>query len=523
MDVSLNGDCLSAYIDMRCRCLDGLSDVSSSRYGGAIVDTTIGHDSALGSTGLGGERRHGFVLEWCDDLHALCLEVPVQSLGAASAPVFIRTISAPKLCIHGLTGTASTARYLSGLGAMSIGAAGSQRAGYRSTLLFEVWAAQLPPSFTLWRDFIKTEGLLVSSSEYHDPSLPMLAQRHFGAKRVVMSGRLWSPLSHARGVVVIFGDNLYAVVTTLHESRSGDWRELSWGFSVRVLDHITPLFVTRGVDISVVDGSNILLWSISFNMPDLKTCFLGMFNSDNGSDSWLKDCVSTFTRGTNNTVFDLTLLALTHDAGLVHPWDVNDDSDDGFDNYLEGRNVYSRAINTLRHDLLRYYHLLFIDVLLPDSSCISSSTASFGPLVAWLDDFRLYSSSSLLAYWYLNREPFPLGGKQSSFRHTSTPSTDWTIRYLTRCDAPGHLLARLPEGSSGLRRWLALLATPFWCGVLTRESDKESNVLLIRRFSESLCQDGSYEPDCVFTRCVFFSRVSIGWFCGFRVYFIVGY
>ncbi|KAF8996370.1 hypothetical protein BDZ89DRAFT_1149079 [Hymenopellis radicata] len=133
-----------------------------------------------------------------------------------------------------------------------------------------------------------------------------------------------------------------------------------------------------------------------------------MFNSDNGSDSCLKDCVSTFTGGTNNTVFDLSLLALTHDAGLVHPRDVNDDSDDGFDKHLvEGRNVYSRyteqAINTLRHDLLRYYHLLFIDVLLPDSSCSSTllqtmsavNLASFGPLVAWLDDFRLYSSSSL--------------------------------------------------------------------------------------------------------------------------------
>ncbi|KAF8992580.1 hypothetical protein BDZ89DRAFT_1150995 [Hymenopellis radicata] len=123
----------------------------------------------------------------------------------------------------------------------------------------------------------------------------------------------------------------------------------------------------------------------------------------------LKDCVSTFTGGTDNTVFDLTLLALTHDAGLVHPWDVNEDSDDGFDKHLvKGRNVYSRAINTLRHDLLRYYHLLFIDVLLRDSSC--SFTASFGPLVAWLNDFRLYSSSSLLTYWYLDRE---FQGKQS--------------------------------------------------------------------------------------------------------------
>ncbi|KAF8993396.1 hypothetical protein BDZ89DRAFT_1150635 [Hymenopellis radicata] len=188
-----------------------------------------------------------------------CSEVPVQSLGAAGAPVLIRRslgftpermvyIDLVHSEIHfslGLTGTASTARYLSGRGSTChTGTLQSIGDFYPPLRLCR------PNDLKLWRDSIKPKALLAflsgitisvatcarslrstslrratSGSTATSKAPRRLAGSHprgvvYGLKAVslafcFLSSRLCSPLSHARGVVLISDDNIYAVVTAM--------------------------------------------------------------------------------------------------------------------------------------------------------------------------------------------------------------------------------------------------------------------------------------------------------------------
>ncbi|KAF9048108.1 hypothetical protein BDZ89DRAFT_1033437 [Hymenopellis radicata] len=184
----------------------------------------------------------------------LYLGVHAQSPGATASPVLIRTIYVPNLHVDGLTGTASTTRYSSGLGAMSVGAAGRQHAGSRLTLLFEglyathvsykVWAAYAP-SFVHALAGIKIKGLPLSSMDsiitYAHPLRPTPLRRETcrdvrfdcdfeGSPDVSQDITLETMAhNHKRGVDKTFVNDCYAVVMVLGVTMGPLQRRLNAG------------------------------------------------------------------------------------------------------------------------------------------------------------------------------------------------------------------------------------------------------------------------------------------------------
>ncbi|KAF9016014.1 hypothetical protein BDZ89DRAFT_1046047 [Hymenopellis radicata] len=394
---------------------------------------------------------------------------------------------------------------------MSVGAAGRQRAGSRLTLLFEglygthvsykVWAAYAPSFVHGILDNLKLWRASRSKAYCFPPWTPSLhtltrfAQRHSGAKRVVMSSStatskaprclagyhpsgvvyglklVWLSLyflsgeimlgSHCnvRGVQVMRENNPYAFVILLGVTAGPlalSWRgrrpcriapcHLRTGTTV---DETFANDMTRRVDVIAVDGT-------SFQHEDM---FVGLWDVVIG-------CSVVIYRTFQLNYLDLLLcrcdgtLGLrldsvprpTQDAGLIYPVEINEDSDNDFNNHLEGRLEGTD----------------YLDLTPFDTTCASSSSTSCALIVQVLlmSEVNLASFrplvASRLAYFRLTvRRLHQLN------RGIKTGYDDELVSSHSLC----HRLARLPEGSSGLRRWLALLATPFWCGVLTRESD----------------------------------------------------
>ncbi|KAF9016019.1 hypothetical protein BDZ89DRAFT_1141779 [Hymenopellis radicata] len=298
-------------------------------------------------------------------------------------------------------------------------------------------------------------------------TLTRFAQRHSGAKRVVMS----SSTATSKAPRCLAGYHPSGVVYGL---------KLVWLSLYFLSDHArVPLQrVTAGP------------FQLNYLIYSDKTRFFRMFELCQDSVNYLKDCVTRRIcfrcDGTLGLRLDSVPQLAQVDAGLVCPVEINEDSDNGFNNHLEGRLEWTD-----------YLDLLF---------------DAFNQLVRSLDT--------------VNHLPL---------RRTAAVMTGYDDDLVS-----SSRLARLPEGSSGLRRWLALLATPFWCGVLTRESDKLERILngVLFDLHYTLCfhsvelttfsfrvaainsfkcalvciKTGSYEADLGFHLCVFFSRVLIGCF-----------